>query len=298
MNKIKYIAGIFLILTSFTFTSCDIEPIDAALNPSDFDNPTNGPAVFKADFSGATWTATEAQAVVSSNFITIGATKADGSTFAILVNASTTGTYPANNNIVAYTPPTSEFAYWSLNQENPTEDTGSVTITNIDNVNNTVSGTFNFRGYWSDMTSTGIIAVDFTNGVFTNIPFIPNTATGDTFFAKVDGAEFVDTLLTGAEVGTGPDLFLNVDAVDGALNNLTIAFKKSLGTGTYPISSTNTSNVIVSYSAASGIDYQGVSGSLTITNLTATRVKGAFSFIGSDGTSTKTISEGTFDVGY
>lgn len=298
MNKIKIVAGIILMLTSFTFTSCDVEPIDGGINLDDFGNPTGGPMLFKADFSGSTWNATQAQAVVSTNFISIAATKADGSTFAILVNANGPGTYPANANIVTYTAAGSEFGYWSFNQENVTEDTGSVTISSVDTVNHTVSGTFHFRGYWSDMTNTNILAVDFTNGVFTNIPYIPNTATGDTFFAKVDGTEFVDTLVTGAEVGSDPDVWLNVDAVDASLNNITVAFKKSMGTGTYVITGGTTDNASCSFSTASGIDYDGTSGTLIITSLTADRVKGTFSFVGSDGTVSKTISEGSFDVGY
>ncbi|MES2412089.1 MAG: DUF6252 family protein [Bacteroidota bacterium] len=298
MKNIKLITGIFLILTAFTFTSCEIEPIDSAIDLDDFENPTAGPVVFKADFSGSTWNATTAQAVVSDNFITIAASKADGSTFAILVNATATGTYPANDNIVAYTPATSEFAYWSMNMENPSEDTGSVTITSINTTNHTVSGTFQYRGYWSDMTVTSIIPVDFTNGVFTNIPYIPNTETGDTFFAKVDGVEFVDTLLTGAEVGSGVETWLNVAAVDGALNDITVAFKKSMGAGTYVITGGTSDNASCSFNSGSGIDYDGISGTLTITSLTTDRVKGTFSFVGSDGASTKTVSEGSFDVGY
>ena len=299
MNKIKVLTGLFLILTSFVFTSCEIEPIDSALDPSDFENPTDGPAVFKADFSGETWNSTMAQAVVSSNFISIGATRADGSTFSILINATGPGTYPANTNIVAYTPATSEYGYWSINLANDSEDTGSVTITSVNTTNNTVSGTFNFKGYWSDDTVTSIIPVQFTNGVFTNIPFIPNTATGDTFFAKVDGVEFLDTLLTGATVGDGPDEWLNVVAVNASLDDITIAFKKSIGPGTYTITNSTTDDVSCFLSPASGgDDFDGTSGTLTITSLTTDRVKGTFNFVGSDGVTTKTISEGSFDVGY
>ena len=296
MKNIKFLAGILLILTCFI--SCDVEPIDSALDPRDFENPSDGPVVFKADFSGSTWTGIEAQAVVSSNFVTIGATRADGSTFAILVNATAPGTFPANANLVTYTPATSEYGYWSINQDNATENTGSITITRIDTVNNTVSGTFNFRGYWSDTTNTGVIPVDFTNGVFTNIPFIPNTATGDTFFAKVNGTEFVETFVTGAEVGSGADTFLNFAAVDEALSNITVGFKKSLGAGTYTITGMPGSNVSGLYSTADGTNYLATSGTITIISQSATRVKGTFSFIASDGTTTKTISEGAFDIGY
>ena len=116
MKNIKLLAGILLILTAFT--SCDIEPIDGAINPDDFENPSNEPMVFKADFSGETWNGTTAEALISGNFISIGATRADGSTFSFLIEANAVGTYPANNNIIAYTPAGSEYGYWSINFAN------------------------------------------------------------------------------------------------------------------------------------------------------------------------------------
>ncbi len=48
MNKIKLIAGIFLILTAFTFTSCENEPIDSAINLDDFDTSCDAPDSFQA----------------------------------------------------------------------------------------------------------------------------------------------------------------------------------------------------------------------------------------------------------
>lgn len=41
MNKIKVILGIFLSLMSITFTSCENEPIDSAINLDDFNPPAN-----------------------------------------------------------------------------------------------------------------------------------------------------------------------------------------------------------------------------------------------------------------
>jgi hypothetical protein len=41
MKNIKLIAGLFLIFTSFTFTSCDIEPIDSAIDLDDFNPVTS-----------------------------------------------------------------------------------------------------------------------------------------------------------------------------------------------------------------------------------------------------------------
>lgn len=171
MKNIKIIVSIFLILTSFTFTSCENEPVDGAINLDDFNTPPVEAMVFKADFSGDTWTGTEALAVMSTSSISIGATRADGSTFSILVGGTTTGTYQANANIIAYTPSGSTFGYWSINLTDTTENTGSITITNIDTVNKKISGTFSYKGYWSDGSTTSILPVQFTNGVFTSIPY-------------------------------------------------------------------------------------------------------------------------------
>lgn len=41
MKNIKLVAGIFLILTAFTFTSCETEPIDSAINLDDFNQVTS-----------------------------------------------------------------------------------------------------------------------------------------------------------------------------------------------------------------------------------------------------------------
>lgn len=51
MNKIKLITGLLLILVSFTFTSCENEPIDSALDPGDFGNCTVPELLSASDFS-------------------------------------------------------------------------------------------------------------------------------------------------------------------------------------------------------------------------------------------------------
>lgn len=295
MKNIKFLAGILLILTAFT--SCDIEPIDSAINLDDFDNPTNGPMVFKADFSGDTWNGTQAQAVISGNFISIGAAKADGSAFSILVEAHTTGTFPANNNIIAYTPAGSEFGYWSINFNNETEDTGSITISNIDTVNHTVSGTFSYKGYWSDTDNTTILPVQFTNGVFTNVPYITQVETGNSFYAKVGGVEFEDVDLLAVTTTIGSQEFISVGAQNASLDAMTVSVKSSLATGTYPITGNTTTDVVQAIYTLSDTDYHAVSGSVTITSKTADHIIGTFNFV-TDGTTPFTVTEGAFDIDY
>ncbi len=297
MKNIKLLAGLFLLIT--TFVSCDVEPIDNAIDLGDFGNPASGPAVFKADFSGATWTATTSQAIISGNNIQLVGAKANGENFAFLLEGSAIGTYPANANFVTFNPANSTYGYWSVNTANATENTGSVIITNINTVAKTISGTFSFKGYWSDTDNTSIIPVQFTNGVFTNIPYINQVETGDTFFAKVGGVEFVDTDILTAETSVGLQNWLSIAAQDASMNAINVAVHSDVIQGnTYPI----TGNVGVDKAQGtytlSDVDYPSVSGSVTIVSKTATHIKGTFSFVGANGTTTKSITDGAFDVEY
>ena len=298
MKNYKILIGLFFILTAFTFTSCENEPIDSAIDLDDFDNGgNNGPSLFKADFSGATWTATSVQAVKSGNFISIAAEKANGEGFGFLVEASTTGTYPANTNLLSYNPAGSEYGYWGTNFNNPTENTGSITITSINATNNTMSGTFNFKGYWSDTTVTNILPVQFTNGVFQNIPYITQVQTGDTFFAKVGGTEFVDVDILSTTISIGSQEFISIGAQNAALNSISVSVKSSLGTGTYPITGNATTDVVQAIYDFNDTNYNAASGSVTIISKSATRIKGTFNFVTS-GATPFTVTEGAFDVEY
>jgi hypothetical protein len=297
MKNIKFLAAIFLIFTAFNFTSCENEPIDSAIDLDDFEPPTNGPTVFKADFGGETWTSTAAQALISGNFISIGATKADGSTFSFLVEANGVGTYPANTNILAYTPPGSEYGYWSVNFANEAQDTGSITITNINTANKTISGTFTFKGYWSDLDNTSIIPVDFTNGVFTNVPYITQTETGDTFFAKVGGIEFVDVDILTVITDINGQEFISVGAQTAGMDDMTISVRSSLAAGTYAISGDLAVDNVQAICTMNNVEQQAVSGSVTIISKTADHIKGTFQYV-TNGSAPFTVTEGAFDVDY
>lgn len=299
MKNIKFLAGLFLIITAFA--SCDVEPIDSAIDLDDFENPTGGPAVFKADFSGSTWTATTTQAVVAGNYIQLVGAKANGDSFAFLIEGTAVGTYPANTNILAFTPAGSTYGYWSVNVANATENTGSIAITNINTAAKTISGTFSFKGYWSDTDNTSIIPVQFTNGVFTNIPYITQVETGDTFFAKVGGVEFVDTdILTAVTtiIGGGSQEWISIAAEDAATNAINVAVRSDVTTGTYAITGDVGVDKAQGTYTLNDVDYHSVSGSVTITSKTATRIKGTFSFNALNGTTTKSVTDGEFDVEY
>ncbi|MBP6557460.1 MAG: hypothetical protein KA213_03785 [Flavobacterium sp.] len=308
MKNIKFLAGIFLFLTAFTFISCDNEPIDSAIDLDNFGGGggNNDPIVFKADFSGSTWNATTAQADITGGIISIvGFRGANGEGFGFQILASTIGTYQANQNILVYTPANSEYGYWSIDPTNEITDTGSITISEIDTVNKTISGTFNFTGYWSDTLVTNILPTVFSNGVFENIPYESDTTpvTDDTFSAKFDGVDFVEDQIDVVQILFNESPFNPVEISIVGSNNVTdnnigIRIPYSISVGTY-----NFNQDTVNFGGSSVMDdllYVAQTGTVTIISKTATRIKGTFSYAGYNFTTdtTKQITAGTFDVEY
>lgn len=168
MKKIKLLQ--FLVLgLMFIFTSCVNEPIDTKINL----NPETPvlPILFKVSFSGQTFTTTQAEAVFSNDgHITINAVKnPELESFDMDIIGTTPGLYLTKNNIITYSAGISQPSYISINPTDALSDTGQITITSIDVVNNRISGNFNFTGYYNNETVSS--TKEFTNGVFTNIPY-------------------------------------------------------------------------------------------------------------------------------
>lgn len=168
MKILKTAPQLLLLFLATLIASCTYEPVDGTVEllPN-----SEGSGVFKVAFSGSTWTTNEAQATVSGSFIGISAIKSNGEGFILMVEGAAVGTYAANVNVVAYKPADTEYGYWAINDDNPTENTGSVIITSINATTKTISGTFQFKGYWSDSDNPKP-AIQFTKGVFTDIPYI------------------------------------------------------------------------------------------------------------------------------
>ncbi|GAA4054200.1 DUF6252 family protein [Flavobacterium chungnamense] len=312
MKKNKIFSIFTFLFIVFSFISCDNEPIDPTLlqqinsnngnngGGGNGGNPTNG--IFKVDFGGQTWEANDTEAIMYSSAIQIGGLKtSNGQTFAFALNGNTVGTYDSTSNLIAYDANNNSNGdvYWAVNPTNPSVSAGTVTITNIDTVNKKISGTFSFTGYWSDTSVSNVPPISFTNGVFTNIPYTAGTNTStDLFYAKVDGTEFVEDQIDVSEViASGfPDSYSIVGAkADG--QNVGLRISKALGVGTYNFSGPFNQN-LTSTCVFNSLLYTSDTGALTISEKTATRMKGTFSLTVSNFTTsqTKTITQGSFDV--
>lgn len=295
MRILKTAPQLILLFLATFIASCTYEPVDGNVEPDPDSGGNAESGVFKADFNGSTWTAKETQAIISGNFIQIAAINSKGENFGIMIEGSTVGAYAANVNLVYYSPAGTEYGYLGINDNNPTENTGSVIITSINKEAKTISGTFHFKGYWSDVPNTKA-PITFTNGVFKDIPYITQEETADVFTAKVGGANFVAIDILTAEIGIGSDNFITIGAQDVNSNTISISIKTTLGIGSHTITNTVGAAVQGYYEDAND-EYKAVSGNITISSKTSDRIKGTFEFR-TNGATPFVISQGNFDVEY
>src|SRR6478672_756671 len=152
MKNMKFLPLILLLFTAFNFTSCsdDLEPVDPAIvipDPTDPDPTNPSPGLFKASIDGAAFETSTTIVFISNGSITLTAIRPQGDSFAFMLNGTTEGTYEGNdlNNLIGYNAVGFPDTFMSINFENLSEDTGEVIVTEIDPVNHTISGTFQFK---------------------------------------------------------------------------------------------------------------------------------------------------------
>ncbi len=299
MKKFKIISAFFAVITALTFSSCQNEALDSDLLNIETPPPASGPALFKVDFGGQTFTATTAMAQIQDNNINISGIRGTNGEIVNLTVAGgvTPGTYTQASQM--YLPSAAAGVFYTNLDVIGGGLNGSVTITNINTVARTVSGTFNFTGHYADFTQN-LPPVVFSNGVFENVPYTgevpgtnPNPDTTKYFRAKVNG-----TMINFANV-IGFNLMdtyrlagTNID------NSMSISVPQTITVGTYPLGEDLT-GVTAGYIPGSGQDayYSIDGGSIVITSVSNGWIKGKFAFTGEnfDG-ETVNVTEGSFNV--
>lgn len=299
MKKIKLLSILFVICSTLSIVSCESEPVDPVLLDNNPNQPTpDAPASFTANLNGSPFVANTAAATIGNGLISIGGfVTSTGASVGIVIQGTTTGSYTTA--LMSYEPTAdSEYTYSNLNLAGGGQLSGGVVITQINTTNHTISGTFSFTGWYGD-TSANLPPVEFTNGVFTNIPYTTGVPMSDDVFkATVDGTA-IDYVDDTAVAYTGPGQFISITGV-GSDHTIHISVKDDLTPGTYPIVSGVGSVANGRYTNAADEDFTAV-GTVTIVSKTATRIKGTFSFTTNDpatGTTNHTITNGEFDVEY
>lgn len=306
MKNFKLLPVFLALFTLIGFTSCDVEPVDSELignnpqNPNNPNNPNNpgGPATFTVDFNGQTFTATGTQAFVTDGLMSIqGLRGSEGESVTLVLPANGVGTYSTEDVFMHYaTSEADEYGYTNLSISTG-ESSGTITITALDEVNNTISGTFSFTGWYGD-EAAGVEPIVFTNGSFSNIAYTGEEPGDDVFTAMVNGVNFNTQNIVPVWADAGSGATISINAYDDDLNSIVLYIQDDLPEGTYPFLNTPLFDVDAKY-VVGDVDFDATEGSLTITSKTATTISGTFNFTGTSGTGeTVTVTNGTFDVTY
>ncbi|MGJ8593647.1 MAG: DUF6252 family protein [Aquaticitalea sp.] len=278
---------------------------------SDSDDSNNNPpaaaGTFQVDFDGQTYVADVVSSTIIDNNINIaGLRGTEGENVNITVFGSTVGTYQlgvtmnqVEVNGAAYIEPNNDGSGVFVSIGDGTTAQGEVVITEIDEVNLTISGTFNFTGTNGNTEEVK----EFTNGSFNRIPYIDGLVANDNqFFAKVDGAEFVEDLVAGVNLSTGGQSSLGITATKNSNETIGLYFDSEVAPGTYDFGGFG-SVPLAQYNVSTSEITIGT-GTFTITthDIANKHIVGTFEFtseavFGGTG-ATYEITEGSFDVVY
>lgn len=185
----KQLIYIVLLLAGWSVSSCKKE--------TSIENSNNNPSAnFTAMVDGVRWSAslTDEGATILQGMINITGISADSQEITMTLTDTATGTYtlsPRTTSLAAYgNVDSSSAAVFSTSQGTDSAQAGGeVTVTQIDKVNKTISGTFAFKVYRSSDGQQRTI----TSGVFNQIPYtatLPASSPGDTLTASIDNAAF------------------------------------------------------------------------------------------------------------
>ncbi len=179
MKNIKFIAGVFFILTAFTFSSCDNEPIDPSINLDDFNpggNNGGGTSAFTAKIGTEVFNAQQILAEVSGsafgpelNVVGINGAKRISLQ---LINPAV-ATFTANTNfenllLFQYVEDLSGSGFYASFNPTTSESAGTFTITEFNTSTRKLSGTFSFTAYNS---GDATVQRSITEGVINNVTF-------------------------------------------------------------------------------------------------------------------------------
>lgn len=303
MRKFRLLSVVLVMFTVLGFVSCDSEPVDPVLNPGENpggENPggeTPGAAVFKVDFQGVTFVAESVQAKYEQGVLMIVGAKSTAEVVSVGVSGTTEGTY--NNNTMNYLPGgNAQTGYMNINPDTFAKN-GTVTVTEIDYENNTVSGTFSFKAY-SVNPATIPASITFTNGSFENVPVtgLPDPGTNPVsekyVKAKVDG----QLVNFGAVMGVANSGTLMLTGTNIASQEfLTLNLPQTITPGTYTLETFT--DYYATYMGFGGFDVSSETGTITIISHANGWIKGTFSFSGEDFDENQhAVTDGEFNIQY
>jgi len=260
---------------------------------------------FTATIDGTSWIAADSTkgASILQGMINISGISTGNKQLSITLNDTIPGVYKLSQvsaSLAAYADNDSSNLYaFATNQGNDsTQAGGQVTVTEIDQVNKTITGTFSFKVYRDIDNHQKTI----TDGVFYKLPYISSLAPAnaeDTMQAVIDGASWKGQNII--STGIAPQLIISGSALNGS-QSIGLILPLDITPGSYTFDFTGLT-YIGTYSPTGSISRVSSGGTLTIleNNPTTQRVRGNFNFTAQDlqtpGT-TDQITAGYFSVKY
>ncbi|PZR13473.1 MAG: hypothetical protein DI539_19390 [Flavobacterium psychrophilum] len=275
-------------------------------------NPSEVNGTLKMKVDGVQWIADKiATASIENGTLTITGLDNGGKSLHIELADNGAANYSLNQQTVDYatvtdTKEANPVAYATDGGQNANDAGGEVIVTNIDQTNKTISGTFSFKVY-RDADSKQLV---ITEGSFENLKYTgdePSNPGGSvvtpTFSVKIDGAGFTPANLN-IQRSSSMIVITATQTAGASAKVVMLTMPEAITAGTYDLQTSG--SYIGSYaggSATGGSIFLSISGKLTITEHDKTNkvIKGTFFFEGKDqigSAPNAQLTEGAFTVQY
>ncbi len=276
-------------------------------------DPSQVKGTLKMKIDGTQWVADKiAAATIENGSITITGLDNGGKSLHIALVDNGAANYSLNQQTVDYatvtdTKEANPVAYATDEGQDADDAGGEVIITNIDQTNKTISGTFSFKAYRdADNKQLVITEGSFENlGYTTDEPSNPPGGGSVTpgFSVKIDGAGFTPANLN-IQRASSMIVITATQTAGASAKVVMLTMPENITAGTYDLQTSG--SYVGSYaggSATGGSVFLSISGKLTITehNTTNEVIKGTFFFEGEDqigGAPNAQLTEGAFTVQY
>jgi hypothetical protein len=294
---------IFLLFSSWIFFACKKE--------TSVENAGNTTANFSADINGTQWYATRATegAILLQGMLNVTGISADSEEISITLTDTALGVHTLSPQtpslaVVGYIDSSYTTNFSTSEGTDSTQAGGEVTLTEINALTKTVSGTFSFKVYRTSDGAQRTVA----SGVFTNIPYtssLPGSNPGDTVKASIDNSAFTGQSIQ-ASVTDGQLTILGSTSTGTQSIALILPTNATIGSHALtPNGSTSTYMAIYDFVGTNGNNTAAPAnaGSINIleNNASTSRMRGSFSFTTADPTTGNTnhaVTSGFFSVYY
>lgn len=298
MKNSHILTGLFLFFLSFQFISCNNEPIgdDSLINP----NPNDTLMQFRAKVNDREFLAFETTAIISEeNTMLLTGKKESGEAITFKIYDVSPGTFnlstsQSDRNVGIYSKRSSDSIPFTTSRSLGGE--GVITLSNIDEENHTITGTFSFKGVRVKLDEDGEPILDdfgnpvtqrvtITDGVFVGIDYVigeidddggsGGTFPEDEFSVMVDGEEFEATSIEVSEPVVGGVDMIKIEARDADRRLIRLDIPKSLQVEQYDMVSISDGTMLIGIYKEPGEEtLTSNPGTLTITEFD--KVQGIF----------------------